>query len=114
VEKITANRVKLQVLEQQLNTTPANYEQDLKDERAHLESLLNEPPQIQHQVDYIELLLYPESRSDDRMPAGRSEAGYRKKVPEDYRMTGRPREDASTTRVTCRVNLAIWPIERRG
>jgi hypothetical protein len=32
------------------------------------------------------------------MPAGRSETGYRKKVPDNNKMTGRPREDASTTK----------------
>jgi hypothetical protein len=59
-------------------------------------------------------VLYPESRSDDQMLASRSKAGYRKEVPEDYRMTGQPREDARTTRVTCRVSITIWPLERRG
>ncbi|KAJ6458478.1 hypothetical protein C8R45DRAFT_1110006 [Mycena sanguinolenta] len=47
VEKITANQVKLKVLEDELHTTAADYEQDLKDERAHLESLLHEPPEVQ-------------------------------------------------------------------
>ncbi|KAJ7928643.1 hypothetical protein B0H13DRAFT_2311561 [Mycena leptocephala] len=59
-------------------------------------------------------LLYPESRSDDRMPAGRLETGYRKKVPDDNKVTGRPREDASTTKEVYRVSVTIWPIERRG
>jgi hypothetical protein len=63
---------------------------------------------------YFVPLLYPELRSDDRMPAGRSEAGYRKKVPDNNKMTGRPREDASSTRMSYRVSVAIWPIERRG
>jgi hypothetical protein len=61
-----------------------------------------------------QVVLYPESRSDDRMPAGRSETGYRKKVPDNNKMTGQPREDTSTTRVSYRVSVAIWPIERRG
>ncbi|KAJ7836946.1 hypothetical protein B0H13DRAFT_2368471 [Mycena leptocephala] len=67
-----------------------------------------------------ENLLYPESRSDDRMPAGRSETGYRKKVPDNNKMTGRPREDASTTKEVYRnydlkivdklgVKLVGWP-----
>jgi hypothetical protein len=59
-------------------------------------------------------LLYPESGSDDQMPAGCLEAGYRKEVTEDYRMTRQPKEDASTTRVMCRVSVAIWPIEQSG
>ncbi|KAJ6456851.1 hypothetical protein C8R45DRAFT_1110650 [Mycena sanguinolenta] len=57
VEKITANRLKLQILEDTLHTTGADYEQDLKDERAHLESLLQEPPEVQRSVDYVELLV---------------------------------------------------------
>ncbi|KAJ7870096.1 hypothetical protein B0H14DRAFT_2345835, partial [Mycena olivaceomarginata] len=56
VEKITTNKLKLKVLEEQLHTTAANYEQDLKDERTHLESLLREPAEVQKTVDYIELL----------------------------------------------------------
>jgi hypothetical protein len=62
----------------------------------------------------LEHVLYPELRSDDWMPAGRSEAGYRKRIPDDTKMTGRPRMDASTTRVSYRVSVTIWPIERRG
>jgi hypothetical protein len=62
---------------------------------------------------YHPSVLYPESRSDDRMPAGCSEAGYRKEVPDDNQMTGRPREDASTTKEVYRVSVTIWPIERR-
>ena len=57
VEKITANQLKLQILEETLHTSGANYEKDLKDERAHLESLLQEPPEVQQSVDYIELLV---------------------------------------------------------
>ncbi|KAJ6505587.1 hypothetical protein C8R45DRAFT_774742, partial [Mycena sanguinolenta] len=56
VEKITANRLRLQILEESLHTTGADYEKDLKDERTHLESLLQEPPEVQRNVDYIELL----------------------------------------------------------
>ncbi|KAJ7342568.1 hypothetical protein DFH08DRAFT_1012260 [Mycena albidolilacea] len=56
VEKITTNKLKLKVLEEQLHTTAANYEQDLRDERTHLESLLREPAEVQKTVDYIELL----------------------------------------------------------
>ncbi|KAJ7815528.1 hypothetical protein B0H14DRAFT_2603415 [Mycena olivaceomarginata] len=56
VEKITANRLKLRILEETLHTTSTDYEKDLKDERAHLESLLQEPPAVQQSVDYIELL----------------------------------------------------------
>jgi hypothetical protein len=39
-----------------------------------------EPDAIFCVPNQIVRLLYPESRSDDRMPAGRSEAGYRKEV----------------------------------
>jgi hypothetical protein len=39
------------------------------------------------------------------MPAGRSEAGYRKELLEDMKMTGQPREDASTTRMSYRVSV---------
>lgn len=56
MEKITANRLKLRILEETLHTTGTDYEKDLKDERAHLESLLQEPPAVQQSVDYIELL----------------------------------------------------------
>ncbi|KAJ7812348.1 hypothetical protein B0H14DRAFT_2605778 [Mycena olivaceomarginata] len=56
VEKITANRLNLKVLEDQLHTSATDYEQDLKDERVHLESLLNEPAGVQKTVGYIELL----------------------------------------------------------
>ena len=48
------------------------------------------------------------------MPAGRSEAGYRKEVLDDKKITGRPRMDASTTRVSYRVSVTIWTIEQRG
>ncbi|KAJ6485506.1 hypothetical protein DFH09DRAFT_1339787 [Mycena vulgaris] len=56
VEKITANSLKLRILEDELHTTAADYERDLNDERAHLESLLREPPEVQTTADYIELL----------------------------------------------------------
>ncbi|KAJ7936673.1 hypothetical protein B0H13DRAFT_1589410 [Mycena leptocephala] len=55
IEKITANRLKLNVLEDQLHTSAADYEQDLKDERAHLESLLNEPAEVQKTRDFKNL-----------------------------------------------------------
>ncbi|KAJ6474081.1 hypothetical protein DFH09DRAFT_1253687 [Mycena vulgaris] len=56
VEKITANSLKLRILEDELHTTAADYERDLNDEGAHLESLLREPPEVQTTADYIELL----------------------------------------------------------
>jgi hypothetical protein len=56
VEKITANRLQLSILEANLRTTASDYERDIKDEQAHLESLLHEPPDVQRDVDYIELL----------------------------------------------------------
>jgi hypothetical protein len=62
----------------------------------------------------LEHVLYPEPRLDDRMPAGRSDAGYRKEVPDNNKMTSRPRMDTSTTRVSYRVSVTIWPIEQRG
>jgi hypothetical protein len=58
-------------------------------------------------------VLNPESRSDDRMPAGRSEAGYWKKVLDGYSMTSQLGKNAGTTKKLYRVSIAIWPIERR-
>ncbi|KAJ6449004.1 hypothetical protein C8R45DRAFT_1057327 [Mycena sanguinolenta] len=56
VKKITANRLQLSILEANLGTTAADYQKDLEDERAHLEPLLQEPPEVQWTVDYVELL----------------------------------------------------------
>jgi hypothetical protein len=47
------------------------------------------------------------------MLAGCSEAGYQKKVPDGYRVTGRLGKNASTTKELYRVSAAIWPIEQR-
>ncbi|KAJ7190070.1 hypothetical protein GGX14DRAFT_382593 [Mycena pura] len=57
VEKITANRLKLQILEETLHTSSADYEKDLKDERAHLESLLQEPPEVQQNHRNLDTLI---------------------------------------------------------
>ncbi|KAJ6631847.1 hypothetical protein B0H10DRAFT_1937603 [Mycena sp. CBHHK59/15] len=56
IEKMTSNKLKLRALEEQLHTTAADYEKDLKDEAHHLDSLKNEPPDVHKTVDYIELL----------------------------------------------------------
>jgi hypothetical protein len=56
VEKITANTLRLETLEEQLGSTAVDYESDIKEERAYLEGLLREPPEVQNSVDYIELL----------------------------------------------------------
>ncbi|KAJ7086900.1 hypothetical protein B0H15DRAFT_950408 [Mycena belliarum] len=64
VEKITLNMVKLHVLEEQLHTTAADYEKDLKDEAQHLESLKHEPPEVARTVEYMELLGKYEVASD--------------------------------------------------
>ncbi|KAJ6600154.1 hypothetical protein B0H10DRAFT_2231026 [Mycena sp. CBHHK59/15] len=44
IEKMTSNKLKLRALEEQLHTTAADYQKDLKDEAHHLDSLKNEPP----------------------------------------------------------------------
>ncbi|KAJ6530410.1 hypothetical protein DFH09DRAFT_1093639 [Mycena vulgaris] len=44
VEKITANTLKLQILEDELHTMAADYEKDLKDEREHLSPCYGSPP----------------------------------------------------------------------
>ncbi|KAJ7440713.1 hypothetical protein B0H11DRAFT_1750555, partial [Mycena galericulata] len=56
VEKITENALQLRVLEERLHTTGVDYEKDLVDERAHLEALKREPPDVAKTIDYIELL----------------------------------------------------------
>ncbi|KAJ7690880.1 hypothetical protein B0H17DRAFT_935567 [Mycena rosella] len=56
VEKVALNSVKLRAIEEQLHTTAADYEQDLKDERNHLEGLKHEPPEVARTVEYMELL----------------------------------------------------------
>ncbi|KAJ6455539.1 hypothetical protein C8R47DRAFT_996729 [Mycena vitilis] len=45
-EKIAMNSVALAALEQRLKTTSEDYEEYLKQERAHLESLKREPPEV--------------------------------------------------------------------
>ncbi|KAJ7269473.1 hypothetical protein C8J57DRAFT_1508628 [Mycena rebaudengoi] len=64
VEKITANKLHLQILQDQLHTTAADYEKDLNDERQYLEALLKEPPDVQNSVDYMELLGKLQSPTD--------------------------------------------------
>ncbi|KAJ6464986.1 hypothetical protein C8R45DRAFT_1107214 [Mycena sanguinolenta] len=55
-EKIAMNTVHLQVLEDRLHTTAADYELYLMQERNHLEALKREPPDVVWTVEYMELL----------------------------------------------------------
>lgn len=50
------NTIHLQALEQRLNTTAADYEAYLVQERNHLEALKREPPDVIWTVEYMELL----------------------------------------------------------
>lgn len=55
-EKIAMNSASLQVLEERLHTTAADYETYLQQERDHLEALRREPPDVAWIVEYMELL----------------------------------------------------------
>ncbi|KAH9923377.1 uncharacterized protein B0H18DRAFT_1085727 [Fomitopsis serialis] len=56
--KIISNETKVfEVLGRQLGTTPADYEKYLVEERAYLEGLKSEPPEVARRLDYIEALM---------------------------------------------------------
>ncbi|KAJ7087535.1 hypothetical protein B0H15DRAFT_781217, partial [Mycena belliarum] len=57
IEKITINAVKLKALEEQLHTTAADYEKDIKDEAQHLESLKHEPPDAAKAFQNLDYLI---------------------------------------------------------
>ncbi|KAJ7124573.1 hypothetical protein C8R43DRAFT_899013, partial [Mycena crocata] len=57
LERITLDSAKLEILEEQLHTTGADYDKDHIDEAKHLDDLKREPPEIAHTVEYMELLM---------------------------------------------------------
>ncbi|KAF7292672.1 hypothetical protein MIND_01165400 [Mycena indigotica] len=57
VEKLAFDRGQLELIEQELGTTPADYEQDHQNERQYFAGLRSEPADIKEKADYIELLL---------------------------------------------------------
>jgi hypothetical protein len=56
LDKIETESQQLAALAARLNTTDDDYENYLKAEREHLQSLKSEPADVQQAVDYMELL----------------------------------------------------------
>ena len=56
LDKIESESRQLAALAAKLKTTDADYESYIKAERDHLQSLKSEPVEVQHAIDYVELL----------------------------------------------------------
>jgi hypothetical protein len=56
LDKIEYESRQLAALAAELKTTDADYESYIKAERDHLQSLRSEPAEVQHAIDYVELL----------------------------------------------------------
>ncbi|KAJ7765466.1 hypothetical protein DFH07DRAFT_737847, partial [Mycena maculata] len=64
LEKIGMNRGQLDVLEQRLGTTAADYEADLIKEQNYFKGLRSEPSEVLQTVKYMELLMKLHMRTD--------------------------------------------------
>ena len=57
LDKIESESRQLSALAARLKTTDADYESYIKAERDHLLALKSEPVEVQHAIDYVELLV---------------------------------------------------------